>query len=387
MSSANNPIPLLDLRAQYQTIKDEILDVVHEVLESQYFILGPEVQSLEEEIGSYSTCEFAIGVSSGTDALLASLMAVGIKPGQEVIVPAYTFFSTAGSVYRLGGKPVFVDIDPVTYNVDPNHVNDAISPATRAMIPVHLFGQMADMDELMGIAETNDIFVIEDAAQAIGAEYQGRSAGSIGHLGIFSFFPSKNLGAFGDGGMVVTNDSTLSMRVRMMRNHGGKTKYENQFVGGNFRLDALQAAVLRVKLRHLDSWTRGRQENASRYRKLFTDAGVTLPMEANLTDEKGITLPIEKEQRRHIYNQFVIRAFQRDTLKEYLGKNGIASEIYYPKSLHEQECFNDLGYKTGDFPESERAANETLALPIYPELIDSQQERIVSTIAEFYKSL
>ena len=387
MSSANNPIHLLDLRAQYQTIKNEILDVVHEVLESQYFILGPEVQGLEEEIGSYSTCEFAIGVSSGTDALLASLMAVGIKPGQEVIVPAYTFFSTAGSVYRLGGKPVFIDIDPTTYNIDPNHINETVSPSTRAMIPVHLFGQMADMDALMGIAETNDIFVIEDAAQAIGAEYQGRSAGSIGHLGIFSFFPSKNLGAFGDGGMVVTNDSMLSKRVRMMRNHGGKTKYENQFVGGNFRLDALQAAVLRVKLRHLDSWTRGRQENAALFRRLFTEAGITLPVGVDLSKEKGITLPIEKEQRRHIYNQFVIRAFKRDELKEYLSRNGIASEIYYPKSLHEQECFKDLGYKTGDFPESERAAKETLALPIYPELTDSQQERIVSTIAEFYTSL
>ena len=386
MSSVNNSIPLLDLKAQYQTIKDEILAVVHTVLESQYFILGPEVESLESEIGSYCNCEFAIGVSSGTDALLASLMAVGIKPGHEVIVPTYTFFSTAGSVYRLGGKPVFVDIDPLTYNVDPNKVEDAISSTTRAIIPVHLFGQMADMDKLMAIAETNDVFVIEDAAQAIGAEYQDKSAGSIGHLGIFSFFPSKNLGAFGDGGMVVTNDSMLSMRVRMMRNHGGKTKYENQFVGGNFRLDALQAAVLRVKLRHLDSWTRGRQDNAALYRKLFNEAGITLPSEANLRNEKGVTLPVEKDQRRHIYNQFVIRASRRNQLKEYLSTNGIASEIYYPKSLHEQECFKDLGYKTGEFPESERAANETLALPIFPELTDSQQERIVSTIADFYDS-
>ncbi len=369
-------VPLLDLKAQYATIRDEVQEAVNRVLESQYFILGPEVQALEEEVAAYSQCKYGIGVSSGTDALLVSLMAIAIRPGDEVITTPYTFFSTAGSIARLGARPVFVDIDLKTYNIDPAKIDQAITPKTKAIIPVHLYGQMADMGPIMEIAERHGLYVIEDAAQAIGAEYKGHRAGSIGHLGCFSFFPSKNLGGIGDGGMVVSNDPELADRVRLLRNHGYRPKYYNKVVGGNFRLDAIQAAVLRVKLRHLDAWTAGRQSNAATYRRLFKEAGL-------LDGKNSVVLPYDAGWGRYIYNQFVIRVPSRDELKAYLKENGIGCEIYYPVPLHLQECFADLGYKPGDFPESEKAAQETLALPIYPELTVEMQEEVVRRIASF----
>lgn len=338
-------VPLLDLKAQYANIKDEVTEAINRVVESQYLILGPEVQAFEEEIAAYSQCEHAIGVSSGTDALLISLMAIGIQPGDEIITTPYTFFATAGSIARLCARPVFVDIDPLTYNVDPTKIEAAITPHTKAIIPVHLYGQMADMDPIMEIAEKHGLYVIEDAAQAIGAEYKGKRAGSIGHLGCFSFFPSKNLGGFGDGGMVVSNDLELADRVRLLRNHGYRPKYYNKIVGGNFRLDALQAAVLRVKLKHLDNWTEKRQKNAENYRRLFRETDL-------ISSENLVKLPYDTGWGRHIYNQFVIRVSKRDELKTYLKEKGIGCEVYYPVPLHLQECFADLGYKKGGFPNS-----------------------------------
>ncbi len=362
--------PLLDLKAQYAALRDEIHAAIERVVESQQFILGPEVEALEEEVAAYSHCRYGVGVSSGTDALLVSLMAIGLQPGEEVITTPYTFFATAGSIARLGARPVFVDIDPQTYNLDPAKLETAITPRTRAIMPVHLFGQMADMDPILVVAERHGLYVIEDAAQAIGAEYKGRRAGSLGHLGCFSFFPSKNLGGFGDGGMVVTNDPDLADRVRLLRGHGARPKYYHKVVGGNFRLDALQAAVLRVKLKHLDAWTAARQRNAERYRQLFTAAGV------------DVGLPCDAGYGRHIYNQFVIRSRRRDALMVHLKAHGVGCEIYYPAPLHLQECFADLGYKVGDFPASEQAAQETLAIPIYPELSEAQQETVVRAVAE-----
>jgi dTDP-4-amino-4,6-dideoxygalactose transaminase len=366
--STNVHVPLLDLKAQYATIRDEIKEALDRVLESQRFILGPEVEALEREVAAYSQCRFGIGVSSGTDALLVALMAIDLKPGDEVITTPYTFFATAGTIVRLGGVPIFVDINPRTFNINPDQIESKISPRTRAIIPVHLFGQMADMDPIIDIAKRRDLTVIEDAAQAIGAEYKGRRAGSLGHFGCFSFFPSKNLGGFGDGGMVTANDEALAERVRMLRTHGHRSKYYNQFVGGNFRLDAIQAAVLRVKLRHLDQWTEGRRRNAGLYRKFLSS---------------GISLPIELIDGRHIYNQFVIRHPRRDGLMDHLKANGIGCEIYYPVSLHLQECFKELGGKPGDFPESESAALETLALPVYPELTEEMLSYVAAAIKQF----
>jgi dTDP-4-amino-4,6-dideoxygalactose transaminase len=370
---SNVPVPLLDLKAQYATIREEVRATVDRVLESQQFILGAEVESLEKEIAAYSQCKHGIGMSSGTDALLVALMALDLVPGDEVIVPTYTFFATAGSVARLGAKPVFVDIDPQTFNLDLEQVEAAITPRTRAIMPVHLFGQMADMDTLMDIAQRNDLIVIEDAAQAIGAEYRGRRAGSIGQIGCFSFFPSKNLGGIGDGGMITTNDDALAQKMMRLRNHGMHPKYYHQLIGGNFRLDAIQAAVLRVKLKYLDGWSARRQLNATCYRDLFSRAELD-----------RVTLPTEAANRTHIYNQFVIRCPQRDELMAYLKANAIGVEVYYPVSLHEQECFAYLGYLRGDFPCSEQAANETLALPIYPELTPDMQASVVDAIAAFY---
>lgn len=369
------PVPLLDLKAQYATIKDEVREAVDRVIESQYFILGPEVAALEQEVAAYSQCKFGIGVSSGTDALLVALMAAGVEAGDEVITPTYSFFATAGCVARLGAKPVFVDIDLQSYNIDPAGIEAAITAKTKAIIPVHLYGQMAEMDPIMEVAQRHNLYVIEDAAQAIGSEYHGRRAGAIGHLGCFSFFPSKNLGGFGDGGMVTANRSELAEKVRRLRNHGYRQKYFSQDVGGNFRLDAIQAAVLRVKLPHLDRWTAGRQQNAATYRRLFAAAGLS-----------QIGLPAELPHRRHIYNQFVIRCPQRDELIDFLKQRKIGSEIYYPQPLHLQECFANLGYKPGDYPVSECAAAETLALPIYPELTEAMQATVVNTIAEFYEN-
>lgn len=379
-------VRLLDLKAQYVTIRDELREAIDRVAESQYFILGPEVEALEAEVAAYSQCEFGVGVSSGTDALLAALMAIDLKPGDEVITTPYTFFATAGAIARLGGKPVFVDIDPSTYNIDPNGIEAATTKRTRAIIPVHLYGQMADMDPIMELAARDKLYVIEDAAQAIGAEYKGRRAGSIGHLGCFSFFPSKNLGGFGDGGMVTSNDPILTDQVKLLRNHGYRPKYFNKIVGGNFRLDAIQAAVLRVKLKYLDTWTEGRQRNAATYRRLLAAAGINI--EANLGNAHmaGVVLPIEVPNGRNIYNQFILRAGRRDELIAHLKQQQIGSEIYYPVPMHLQECFKELGYKEGDFPVSESAAKQTLALPIYPEMADEMIQYVVDAIADFYRS-
>jgi dTDP-4-amino-4,6-dideoxygalactose transaminase len=366
-------IPLLDLKAQYRSLKPELDAAIAEVMESQHFILGPKVQECEKAIASYSNCAFGVGVSSGTDALLLCLMAEGIGPGDEIITTPYTFFATAGSIARTGAKPIFVDIDPLTYNINPARVVAAITPRTRAIMPVHLYGQMADMDAVMEIARRHKLVVVEDAAQAIGAEHKGQRAGSVGDYGCFSFFPSKNLGAAGDGGMVVTNDAKRAERLRCLRAHGSEPKYYHKFIGGNFRLDALQAAVVSVKLKHLDEWTSARQRNAQRYNVLFAGmAGVQLP--TAVTD-------------RHIFNQYVIRVANRDRLRSALEAKGVGTEIYYPVPMHSQECFAYLGHAEGDFPESERAAKETLALPIYPELTDQQAQCVVQCVRESLQAI
>jgi dTDP-4-amino-4,6-dideoxygalactose transaminase len=357
-------IPLLDLQAQYAPIRGEINAAIQRVLDSGVFILGPEVEALEAEIAAYSQCRHGIGVSSGTDALLVALMACDIQPGDEVITTPFTFFATAGSIARLGATPVFADIEADSFNLDPQKIAAVITPRTKAILPVHLFGQMAEMEPIMELARKHNLFVIEDAAQAIGAEYQGRRAGSIGHLGCFSFYPSKNLGCPGDAGLVTTNDPTFAARVQALRNHGSTTKYYHKEVGGNFRLDALQAAMLRVKLKYLDEWTAARQRNAALYRREWS-AGCEL------------ALPVELLHRRHVYNQFVVRTKRRDQLLHNLKAAQIGYEIYYPLPLHLQECFARLGYKEGDFPVAEAAANEVLALPIYPELTAGQIQQVV----------
>ncbi len=375
-------VPLLDLRAHHEPLYKELLAAIEQTLQSQAFILGPEVGKLEERVASYCQARAGIGVSSGTDALLVALMALEIGSGDEVVTTPYSFFATAGAIVRLGAKPVFADIDPVTYNIDPGKLEKAVTPRTKAIIPVHLYGQCADMAPILGIAVLHRLHVIEDAAQAIGAEYlDGRRAGSMGTVGCLSFFPSKNLGALGDGGMVVTNDADVAERIRILRVHGSKPKYYHKLIGGNFRLDALQAAVLNVKLNYLDGWTARRQENAARYEDLFRQSGVI--------ERAGVGIPqaVYRQARvshYHIYNQFVLRTPNRDRLMAHLKQKGIGTEVYYPVPFHLQECFRVLGYKEGDFPEAERAAKETLALPIYPELTPAQQEQIVSAIRDFY---
>ena len=381
-------VPLLDLTGQYRSIKREIDSAVRRVIESQRFILGPEVESLESEVAGYCGCRFGVGVSSGTDALLASVMSLGISQGDEVITSAYSFFASAGCLDRVGARPVFVDIDPVSFNLDPNQIEDAVSSRTRAILPVHLFGRMADMKAILSIADRHNLFVIEDAAQAIGAETDGKRAGSMGHLGCLSFFPSKNLGGFGDGGMVVTNDEKLAAQLRLYRNHGFHRKYFNQVVGGNFRLDALQAAVLRVKLKHLDQWTEQRQRNAASYRALFEHSlSSNGGRDSSGSKQPGsfeITLPSEESSQRHVYNQFVIRVAQRrDRLQAFLQSRGIGCTVYYPLPLHLQECFAGLGYQPGDLPQSERASRESLALPIYPELSNEMIAEVVTAILDF----
>lgn len=372
-------VPLLDLKAQYATIKDEIKFVVDEVIESQRFILGPEVETLEREIAEFSGTRFGVGVSSGTDALLLSLMAMQISSGDEVITTPYTFFATAGSISRVGAIPVFVDIDPRTYNINPALIEEKITSKTKAIIPVHLFGQCADMKPILDVSRKHDLIVIEDAAQAIGAEYGGMGngnayrAGKMGHFGCFSFFPSKNLGGFGDGGMIVVNDESLAQRVRHLRTHGGRDKYRNYMVGINGRLDALQAAVLRVKLKYLEAWSEKRRQHAAYYNQAFSSV-------------ERIQTPYTEPGNLHIYNQYVIRVPKRDELQAYLKEHHIGNAIYYPISLHLQECFEYLGYKAGDFPESEKAAVETLALPVYPELTQEQQDYVIETIGNFYKN-
>lgn len=373
-------VPLLNLKAQYETVKNDIDTAVAEVFASQQFINGPQVGQLEEAVARYSGCAHGVGVSSGSDALLIALMAEDIGPGDEVITTPYTFFATAGAVARVGAKPVFVDIDPATFNIDPNLIEQAVTPRTRAIIPVHLFGQMADMDPIMDLVHAlnqkpkiknqKPIIVIEDAAQAIGAEYKGRRAGSIGDYGTFSFFPSKNLGGAGDGGMVVCQNAAQADRLKILRNHGSKPKYFHKVIGGNFRLDTIQAAVVLAKLKHLDAWTTARQKHAQAYRRLFEELGLI---------EKGMVMPVEVTDR-HIYNQFVIRCQDRDGLKQYLADHGVGTEIYYPLSLHLQDCFAYLGHSQGDFPHAEKAAAESLALPIDPVLSDEAFEHVVAII-------
>ncbi len=380
------PVPLLDLKLQYAAIKAEIQAVINEVCNSQYFIMGPEVTGLEQELADYCQTRFALGVSSGTDALILALMALDLQPGDEVITSPYTFFATAGAIARLGAKAVFADIDSRTYNLDPTQLEACITPQTRAIMPVHLYGQCADMAPILEIAQRHHLYVIEDAAQAIGAEYKGRRAGSLGHIGCFSFFPSKNLGAFGDGGAVTTNDPHLAEQMRILRVHGAEPKYYHKFVGGNFRLDALQAAVIRVKLRYLDGWTAGRQRNAAYYNQhLSAIPGLTLPVESAETGQyalRGDDNPFAGH--RHIYNQYIVKAAgRRDELRAFLTERKIGTEIYYPVPLHLQECFAGWGYQNGAFPHSEAAAHQTLALPIYPELTEAQLQAVVAAIAEF----
>jgi dTDP-4-amino-4,6-dideoxygalactose transaminase len=390
-AAAGTNVPLLDLQAQYRTIREDIRTVLDEVCDAQRFILGPAVTDLEKQIAAYSQAAHAIGVSSGTDALLVALMALDIGAGDEVITSPYTFFATGGTIARVGARPIYCDIDPETYNLSPAAVEQFISTAcerragglvnkrtggkVRALMPVHLFGQLADMPALLTIAEKHGLAVIEDAAQAIGAaDENGRRAGSFGTIGCFSFFPSKNLGAFGDGGMCSTQDAEVAKKLRILRVHGGEPKYYHAVIGGNFRLDALQAAVLIVKLKHLDSWTAGRQKNAATYNRAFADAGLV----GKISTPKLVT------GFRHVYNQYVLRVSRRDELRDFLQREGIGTEIYYPVPLHVQKCFAYLGYGEGDCAESVRAARETLAIPIYPELTDEQMHHVVATIARFY---
>lgn len=382
-------VPLLDLKVQYQSIKPEIDRAMMEVVESQYFILGPVVQRFEKACAAYSHAPHGVGVASGTDALLVALMAEDIGPGDEVLTTPYSFFATAGSIARTGATPVFVDIDPATFNIDASKLEAGITDRTKAIIPVHLYGQCADMDPILALAKKHGLAVIEDAAQAIGSEYRGRRAGSMGDYGCFSFFPSKNLGCFGDGGLVTTGDAARAEKLSMLRVHGMQPKYYHKLIGGNFRLDALQAAVLDVKLKHLDGWTEARQRNAARYDRLFTEAGlagnrVQLPRvsEGASADTRHPTP--DTSGCRHIYNQYCIRAPRRDELQKHLAAAEIGTEVYYPVPLHLQECFAYLGHQAGDFPESERAAGETLALPIYPEVTDEQAEYVVAQVASFY---
>ncbi len=363
-------VSFFDLKLQHAALAEELKTVVNRVIDSGIYILGPEVEALENEIAVYSGCQFGIGISSGTDALIVALLALDIRPGDEVITTPFSFFATASTIARIGAKPVFVDIEPDSYNLDPTKIEAAITPRTKAIMPVHLYGQMAEMDAIMDIAKQHNLSVIEDAAQAIGSEYKGRRAGSIGDFGSFSFYPSKNLGGIGDAGMLVTNDERLAARAKSLRNHGSNVRYYHQELGGNFRLDAIQAAALRVKLKHLDEWTAARQRNAALYRQLCS---VT-------NGASSISFPVEQPNRRHIYNQFVVRTANRDALIKELKSREIGSEIYYPLPLHLQECFADLGYKAGDFPESESAALEVLALPIFPELTAAQIHEVAAVL-------
>jgi dTDP-4-amino-4,6-dideoxygalactose transaminase len=364
-------VPLLDLKGQYATIRDQVMAAVAEVLDSQQCIGGPKVAELEKQVAAVSDCKYAAGVSSGTDALLNCLMSLEIGPGDEVITTPFTFFATVGCIARVGAKPVLIDIDPRTYNINPSLIEGAVTQRTRAIMPVHLFGQMADMDPIMEIARRHKLAVIEDAAQSITSTYKGRKAGSIGTVGCFSFFPSKNLGGIGDGGMIVTNDEALFKRLMMMRNHGSEPKYYHKYVGGNFRLDPIQAAALLVKLPHLDDWSEARRRNAAYYNKKFAGTAVQTPWIS--------------PDCKTIYNQYCIRVPRRDELVKHLKANKIGCEIYYPVPAHQQECFAYLGHKRGDFPESERAAAEILALPIYPELTRPMQDAVIEQVLAFMR--
>jgi len=390
-TDAGVSVPLLDLKAQYEPIAGEVMEAIKKVCDSQYFILGPAVKELEKQVAEYSQCKFGVGVSSGTDALLLALMALDVGPGDEVITSPYTFFATGGVIARVGARAIFCDIDPISFNIAPASVEQFILAEcdmkggklirrktgghVKAMIPVHLYGQMADMDPLLEISRRFSLRVVEDAAQAIGSEYpSGRRAGSLGDIGCFSFFPSKNLGAFGDGGMCTTNDPELAERMTIMRVHGGKPKYYHSVIGGNFRLDELQAAVLLLKLKHLDAWTAARQENARYYDNALSKAGLG----------NNVSTPVALPGYRHIYNQYVLRVAQRDALRDHLAKAHVGTEIYYPVPLHMQKCFSDLSYRPEDCPESARAAAETIAIPIYPELTDAQKQHVIESIRKFY---
>jgi dTDP-4-amino-4,6-dideoxygalactose transaminase len=375
-------VPFFDLAVQFKSIENEIKSALDEVFQNQQFIMGPKVQVLEEAMAQYCRTRYAVGVASGSDALLLSLMALGIGTGDEVLLPPFTFFATAGSISRLGATPVFVDIDRETYNMDPSKIEEKITARTKAIIPVHLFGQCADMDPFRKIAQEKNLFIVEDAAQALGAEYkpkvgsEGRRAGQIGDLGCFSFYPTKNLGAFGDAGMVVTDNPGLAEKVRLLRVHGSQPKYFHKAIGINSRLDTIQAAILLVKFKYLEKWTAERQKKAERYQELF---------ENSLSSVKGFKLPTVQYQNRHIFHQYVIRVPERDRLKQFLAEEGIGTDIYYPVPLHLQECYSFLKYRRGDLPNSEKASEEVLALPIYPELTEDQQRVVVNRIKTYYK--
>lgn len=380
-SAANTPelveplFEFLDLRAQFASIREEVMAAITRVMESQHFILGPEVAKFEEEIATKLGAKHAVGCASGTDALILALLAAGIGPGDEVITTPFSFVATAGSIAHVGARPVFVDIDPVSFNIDAGRIDAAITPKTRAIMPVHLFGLSADLAPILTVAKAKNLLVIEDAAQAIGARYRERYIGTIGDFGCFSFFPSKNLGAAGDGGLVTTNDTAMAERLRMLRMHGSKQKYLHEILGTNSRLDALQATVLRVKLRHLDSWEEGRASRVQRYRQLFESKGLT----------RFSGLPQTRSgEFHHVYNQFTIRVERRDELKGFLRSKGILTEIYYPLCLHLQEAFRYLGYHAGQMPLAEKASKEVLSLPVFPELTDAQQDVVVQGIESFY---
>jgi dTDP-4-amino-4,6-dideoxygalactose transaminase len=366
------PVPLFDLTRQWSDVEHDVRAAMERVFATQQFILGPEVSGLEQECAAFLGVKRAVAVSSGTDALLGALMALGVGPGDEVITTPFTFFATAGVIARLNARPVFVDIDPRDYNLDPHRIAAAITPRTRAIIPVHLYGQAADMDAIRAVS--GGVPIVEDCCQSIGTRYKGVATGALGAIGCFSFFPTKNLGAFGDAGLMTTNDEKLGDKLLDMRMHGMRPKYVHRFVGGNFRMDAMQAAILRVKLPRLEGWIERRREGAAHYRRLFTAAGLA----------GTVNLPEELPDRGHTYHQYVIRAPRRDALREHLVREKVGAEVYYPIALHQQECFAELGYANGDFPESERATAEVLALPIFPELRAEERERVVAAIAGFY---
>jgi dTDP-4-amino-4,6-dideoxygalactose transaminase len=370
---ATSTVPFLDLRSQYATIRGEIIEAVTNVLEDQHFILGPQVKAFEDEVGALTGCRYSIGCASGTDALILALLALEVGRGDEVVTTPFTFIASAASIARVGAKPVFVDIDPQTFNIDVTALEKAITARTKAIMPVHLFGLASEMNRIQDVAAAHRIPVVEDAAQAIGARYEGRAVGSLGLLGCFSFFPSKNLGGAGDGGLVTTNDERLADKLRVLRVHGARQKYEYEVLGMNSRLDALQAAILRVKLRYLDKWAVARRNNAARYRDLFREFRL----------ESMVTSPVSPARLSHVYNQFTIRVKERDELREHLQRRGISTEIYYPKPLHLQRAFAYLGYGPGDFPTSEAASQEVLSLPVYPELKEEQQRAVVAAIADF----
>jgi dTDP-4-amino-4,6-dideoxygalactose transaminase len=374
MTEQKPPVPLFDLKRQWLEVRDDVHAALERVLGSQQFILGPEVAALERECAGFLKVKHAVAMSSGTDALLAALMVLGVGPGDEVITSTFTFFASAGVIHRLGARPVFVDIDARDFNLDPSQVGAAITPRTKAIMPVHLYGQAVDMEAIRAIA--GGLPLVEDCAQAIGTDYQGTPVGGLGVMGCFSFFPTKNLGAFGDGGLVATNHDALAERLLDMRVHGMRPKYVHNFVGGNFRLDALQAAILRAKLPHLPGWIAKRRAGAVNYRALFNQAGL----------DGVVRLPAELAGRGHTYHQFIVRVPRRDVLREYLAKHGVFTEVYYPISLHQQPCFASLGHREGSFPEAEKAQTEVLALPIFPELRTEEQERVVEGIAGFFRT-